>query len=191
MRFGVVYFEQRFQDLIQFTPTPPSPGAPNFFNVAEADAAGVEFEFDVSPVPNLDVRGSFTGLDTEVQDPGFGTELGDEFVRDSSLLRRPSVTYSGQASYRFRDRVTVGAMVRHVGERADRDFSTFPSDRVTLDAYTDVALSAEVELSGALGIGPTIILHGRIDNLFDETYQEAFGFRAPERRVTAGLRARF
>lgn len=190
VRVAATYFDQRFRDLIQFTFAPPNPDGPHFFNVPAADASGVELEVTLAPVAGLTVGGNFTGLDTDVRDPGFDVATGDEFVRDSTLLRRPATVFGIEATYALLDHATLAASVRHVGERADRDFGSFPATRVTLEPYTDVAVSAEVDLvRGAAG--PALTLRGRVDNLLDEEFQEAFGFRAPGRRVTVGISARF
>jgi len=72
--------------------------------------------------------------------------------------------------------------LRHVGEREDLDFAAFPAERVTLDAYTLVRLSGDVELTGRL------VGFARVENLFDESYAEAFGFNAPGRAAYVGIR---
>src|SRR5438034_1418658 len=65
------YFNQRFRDLIDFTFSPPSPGAPNYFNVAAADADGVEVATNAATSLGVSVRVSYTYLRTRVTNPGF------------------------------------------------------------------------------------------------------------------------
>lgn len=190
LHVGATYFDQRFRDLIQFTFRPPNPTDPNFLNVPAATARGVEIEVAARPLPALTLRTSVTGLSTKVEDPGFDTTVGDEFVQDSTLLRRPTFTLSAEVSYRLLDRATLAATVRHVGTRRDRDFATFPATRVSLDAYTVLDLAADVEFYRT-GAGAALALQWRFENLFDQSYEEAFGFRAPGRRVVAGMRAGF
>ncbi len=66
-------FVQRFRDLIQFNPVTATPEDPNFFNIAAADASGVEAIVRVRPLPVLEGSVSYTWLDTEVTDAGFET----------------------------------------------------------------------------------------------------------------------
>ncbi len=64
---GVTVFAQRFRDLIQFTFVPPEPGGPNYFNVASANANGVEAVLHLrpaGPVRRLD-RVHPTGLESD------------------------------------------------------------------------------------------------------------------------------
>ncbi|MDX1430493.1 MAG: TonB-dependent receptor, partial [Rhodothermales bacterium] len=190
LHLGATFFEQRFRDLIQYTFAPPNPTDPNFFNLPAATARGVEVEAAIRPARTLMIRTAVTGLDTEVDNPGFDTTAGDEFVRDSTLLRRPAFTLTAEVSYRLLDRATLSPVVQHVGARADRDFSTFPATRIALDPYTDLAISADIDLYRT-GSGTTVALQCRVDNVLDEAYQEVFGFSAPGRRIAAGVRAQF
>ena len=85
---GVTGFVQRFRDLIQFTFVPPEPGGSNYFNVAAANANGLEATLDARAGP---VRGSvaYTRLWTEVTDAGFDAGEAATFVEGERLLRRP------------------------------------------------------------------------------------------------------
>ena len=64
---GATYFDQHFRDLVQYTPMPANPGDPNYFNVAAADASGLEVEAR-GRVSWFEVDGNYTRLNTEVTD---------------------------------------------------------------------------------------------------------------------------
>jgi vitamin B12 transporter len=132
-----------------------------------------------------------TWLDTEVLDAGFATGPGDAFVEGERLLRRPEWTFSGSLRYRLSSGVDLTASVRRVGERADRDFTTYPATPVVLDAYTTLNLGGEVEL-WAPGAGrPGLVLTLRGENLMDRRYEEVLGFPAPGRGLYLGGRMSF
>jgi vitamin B12 transporter len=122
--FGVTYFDQRFQDLIQYTFAPPEPDAPNFYNVAAADASGVETTVTVRPRAGVTLRGSYTYLRTEVVDAGF--DEGGGLAPGDQLPRRPAHRLTADLAWRFVERAYAGLRVLYVGEREDLDFSTFP-----------------------------------------------------------------
>lgn len=189
VRLAAMFFYQRFRDLIQFT-SPAQPGGPNFRNIPAADASGVEVEAEVNPMKGLTAMAGLTLLNTRVRDPGPDTASSAEFVKDSTLLRRPKRTVTISVDYRPRDRMMLGVSVRHVGDRADRDFSSFPAVRVRLPRYTDLAVFGEVDIIRPAR-GAVVTLTGRVDNALDERYQEAFGFAAPGRRIVAGAMVRF
>ena len=181
------YFSQRFEDLIQFTFSPPSPSAPNYFNVARASARGLEYGGTIR-AGGLTVSVDATWLDTDVVDAGFDDGPGATFVEGETLLRRPGTTLAASASYRAADRAVLHASWVRVGERADRDFSTFPATPVTLEEYSVFDLGADVVLVAAGSGSPGLALTLRGENLFDQSYEEAFGFTAPGRGLYVGGR---
>jgi outer membrane receptor protein involved in Fe transport len=76
-----------------------------------------------------------------------------------------------------------------VGSRDDLRFAQFPDPtrRITLPSYTTVDLSSGVTLLEAHGFAPGLALHARIENLFDEQYEQVANFRSPGRTVIVGL----
>ena len=186
---GATYFDQQFRDLVQYTPAPPNLGDPNYFNVAAADASGLELEA-WARLNRLALDGSYTRLRTEVTDAGFDSGPGAAFVAGERLLRRPTDALSFGARH-MTDRATLGINVRHVGTRDDRDFSTFPAAPITLASYTKIDASTTWAVSTGGDKVPELTLTCRVDNLFDREYQEVFGFPARGRTVMIGGRVGF
>ena len=77
-----------------------------------------------------------------------------------------------------------------VGARDDRDFSTYPAERIELPSYLVLGVSFEVPLRASGGIMP-LDLTVRGDNLLNEAYEEVLGYRAAGRTVSVGVRMRF
>ncbi len=181
--FSATYFSQRFRDLVQYTFNPTMPTAPNYFNVAAANASGVELAARTVVAGGLNLEGNYTYLHTEVTNSGFDSGPDATFVAGEELLRRPSRTVSARASWTWPGRATLGSGVRYVGERADRDFAKFPSPRVTLPSYTVLDLFGDVTLvSGNPGLGLSV----RIENALDHKYDEIANFPARGRTVMVG-----
>jgi vitamin B12 transporter len=178
-------FAQRFRDLIQFTFAPPTPGGPNFFNVAAANASGVEVGVLVRPVSGLEVSGAYTRLHTEVTDAGFDSGEDATFVNGRRLLRRPDdlLTFSARSAVAGRGR--IGAVLTVVGGRDDLRFAQFPDPtvRVTLPSY------ATLDLSGGWTVVAPLELTARVENLFDATYEQAANYRSPGRTIVVGATA--
>jgi vitamin B12 transporter len=170
----VIYFDNDFTNLFQF-----NAATSRVENIAQASAKGVEISATVLPLPGLRVSGSYSRVDTEDEETG------------QDLLRRPQDTVFGQVTYTFLERATASVSVLYVGERADQDFTTFPSRRVTLDPYTKVDLALSVLLLKDEGVLNKLQVKAKIDNLFDEDYEEAFGFPAPGLVYLFGLEATF
>ena len=69
-------------------------------------------------------------------------------------------------------------LVQYNGEEANTDGSD-------LDSWT------RVDLTGSYDLNETIELYGRIENLFDEEYQQILGYGAPGLSGSVGLRLRY
>lgn len=188
-RLAGTYFDQRFRDLIDFTFAPPSPTDPNYFNIASARARGLELEAELNPLTALGVGARATWLSTRVVDGGFDSGPGALLAPDSPLLRRPSFTLSGNLRYIVSRRVRTALAARHVGTRADLDYTGYPPARDTLPGYTTVGVSVEGDVLSAQD--RTVTLTVRLENALNAAYQEAVNFPARRRTVWLGAKARF
>jgi vitamin B12 transporter len=187
-RVGVTGFVQRFRDLIQFTFVPPEPGGPNYFNVAAANANGLEATLEAATGP---VRGSlaYTRLWTEVTDAGFDAGDAATFVDGERLLRRPDDEVTAALETTVLARARLGARLTWAGPRDDIRFGQFPepNQRIELPSYTTLDLSGVVTaLPGRRG-RPSLELTARVENVFDERYEQSVGFPARGRGVFVGL----
>jgi vitamin B12 transporter len=182
------YFDQRFRDMIVYDGS-AAPGEPTYRNGAEANARGVET--GVTAILGRDVRASasYTYLDTKAtNDAGQGSA---SFAAGERLIRRP--THSGGLALRAGvfERALLGASLTYVGRRDDVDFNQFPSQRIELPAYTIVDLAGEVEVLRAGPGRPSVSGVLRVENLFDQQYEQVVGFAGRTRGVFGGATFRF
>ena len=185
LRLWGTYFDQRFRDLILYDGSAP-PGEPTYFNGAEATARGVEVGLGSTLGAGIVTSASYTYLFTEAtDDAGMPSP---SFAQGAPLIRRPS--HSAELTLRARvwDRATLGGSLTWVGSRQDVDFAQTPSARVELPAYAVVDLAGEVEVlsprPGRPGVAGTL----RVENLFDESYDQVVGFPGRPRGVFGGVR---
>jgi vitamin B12 transporter len=182
---GVVWFDQSFEDLIQYDGG-AAPGDPTYRNIAAATARGLDLTVVARPSSFLAVNAGYTWLRSEVTDAGFSTGSGDVFVEGEELIRRPAHSARLGGSWLGFGRAILGAQLTYVGERTDVDFGT--STRVDLPAYTLVDVSADVTLLGE-SAGPSLAVTFRAENLFDKGYETVVGFPGRGRTLLGGLRA--
>ncbi len=179
-------YVQRFRDVIQYTGTAPSPGAPNYFNVAGADANGAELEAEYRGFNRWTLAGNYSWSDTRVTQAGFDKGTGASYVRGEKLIRRAPHTASVSVVRLFGDGATVRFSGTRIGARDDRDFAAYPAAAVTLPAYVKVDASAVVPLPAKVRGG--LAITARADNLFGANYEEIARFAAPGRVVFVGVR---
>ena len=125
---------------------------------------------------HFDLSGSYTFTDSSEPQALGGHE--DE-------LRRPRHMAAADLNYVFAaNRANVNLGVTYTGERDDVFFPPFPADSevVSLDSYTLVNLAASYRFGGGTE------LYGRIENMFDEDYEDIYGFSNPGIGAFAGLR---
>jgi len=157
--FGVTWFENRFDKLIN-TLYNPATFKYEYENIDKARTQGVELTLSVRPLDALTVAAGYTYTDTE------NCATGDE------LLRRPRNKYSLVLNYRLPKHGEVNLDIIHVDERDDIDSEDW-SQIKTLAAYTVVNLAASYDVT------ENFRLTGRVENLFDEDYEEVSGFGTP------------
>jgi vitamin B12 transporter len=137
----------------------------------------------------VDAGASYAWLDTEVTDAGFDSGTGAYFVEGEALLRRPTHTLALRAAATVAQRGRLHTRVSFVGERADRTFDpdTFVPNRETLAGYVLWAVGGDWSVLAADARGPSLAVSIRVENLLDEGYEEAVGFRAPGRQFYVGV----
>ncbi|WP_417808066.1 TonB-dependent receptor plug domain-containing protein [Thioclava sp.] len=111
-------------------------------------------------------------------------------ARDASgdyLTRRPAHEANLAATYSFaQGRGAATLAIKHVSGNYDGQFFLpFPSPIAELPNYT------LVNLSGSYALDNGVSLVGRIDNVTDENYSEAWGYASAGRTAYVGLRAAF
>jgi vitamin B12 transporter len=80
----------------------------------------------------------------------------------------------------------VDLTVRYNGSMLDNNFTiVVPTPRVQLDSYTLVNLGGDFKFTDF------VQAYARVENLFDEKYEEVFTYRTPGRAAYAGVRFSF
>ncbi|WP_374942473.1 TonB-dependent receptor plug domain-containing protein [Sphingomonas sp.] len=103
-------------------------------------------------------------------------------------VRRPRHVGSVNVTGTSRDARFAGTLsVRYNGRQQDDAFTdpSFAPVRVSLQEYVLVNLNVEYKLT------PAIAVFGRVENLFDEHYEEVFSYATAGRGAYGGVRARF
>jgi vitamin B12 transporter len=159
-------FENRIRDLINYFVIDPDTFAGENRNIDRARIQGVELGWQYSG-ESWRARAELT-----LQDPR------DETL-DTRLLRRSRESLSLGVN-RDVGRLDLGVDVVATGNRKDVGFPV-----VTLDSYTLVNTTARIRVTSHLTV------QGRLENLFDEEYTFAEGYRAEGRSYTIGVRYSF
>ncbi|MGH9388359.1 MAG: TonB-dependent receptor plug domain-containing protein, partial [Vicinamibacteria bacterium] len=186
---SVTYFSADFDDLIGFVgrSTPSfSIQRPSFFNIQRAQSRGLEVGLRIATPIGIGLRGSYTYLDTEVVESG--PSGGTLFVEGEPLLRRPEHSGAFTIDYSV-ERWTASVNLTIKGSSINGDFNADPAARVRLDGYTkaDIAVAYRL-IENRLGM-ESFSITAKGQNVFDEDYEEAFGFSTAGAGFLIGFRA--
>ncbi len=159
----VTYFDADLEDEIQslFTTVANADG--------ESDRKGGELTLTYRPTAATTVHAAYTY--TDAQDPA-----GEE------VRRAEHVASLGAAHALMDGRLRLAGSVLYNGAQLDTDFRTF--SRVELDSFTLVNLNA------SFAVSDKVEAYVRLENVFDEDYEEVIGYAAPGRVALAGVRLR-
>lgn len=166
--FSVTYFDLKLEDMFGFDQNYRT------INIAEASSHGLEFSASAVNIRNFTLNASYTHIVTKDE-----YSLSEDF--DKPLLRRPKDQFTIIANYRMDEKTCFNLQLRYVGKRDDKDFSTYPSTRVTLADYTLINLAATYRLLDYIEIT------ARIENLFDKKYEEVLYYGTLGRSFYVGM----
>jgi outer membrane cobalamin receptor len=157
-------------------------------NIANARARGLELAVSlrgrVAPRLGLDAgaRIGYTRLDTEVLAIDQTNEAPPPFSVGQPLLRRPAHQFFADLS------VTAPRFNLFLRGGGRGTFLDVEPSFGTFGGIFDAAGYQVWNAGGAWRLARFVEVFGRVENLFDRSYEEAFGFPALGRRATAGLR---
>jgi len=167
VRFGATYFHNDLTNLIN-TFFDPARLRSTLINVDKATTEGVEAFASFIVNEQLRLRTDYTYTNAI------------DASTNEQLLRRPRNKVSVSAIWTPIERLTVTTTALFVGEWADIDRATF--ERVTQPGFVVVNVAANYV------VNEQVTAFARIDNLFDERYQDPNGFLRPGFGIFGGVR---
>ncbi|BEV44441.1 TonB-dependent receptor plug domain-containing protein [Afipia carboxidovorans] len=167
IRFGTTYFNNRLTNLIENLSVFPY----SYFNVAKAHTDGFESFVSLAVDTRFSLRLDHTY--THAIDALTGLDL----------KRRPRHKVGVTTNWKPTDDLSLSASVIWNSSFQDLGrYASYPYDPVTAPGYTIVNIAANYTLA------PGVTAFARIDNLFDEKYQDPLGYLRPGLGVFGGFR---
>ncbi|HEY5040095.1 MAG TPA: TonB-dependent receptor [bacterium] len=161
---GATYFHNDFNELIDYDFT-----TNKYFNTHQAEADGVEAFADFKGVRNLTIRANYTYTNTLNLQTG------------QPLLRRPQQK-AGLDAFVEWGALELGTSMVYTGTRSDVTFVSFVETNIVMPSYVLANLMASFKVDDHLKF------FGRVDNLFNQAYEEVYGFGTPGLSVFAGTK---
>lgn len=157
------YFKRNTNNQIDF-----DLGTYTYSNLGTTSAQGTEVIAMFVPLTNLAVSANYTYTESTDKDTGL------------DLPRRPRHTTSIRSDYTWTNGLATGATIRYVGKAWENAANTNRiNSYVLVDATVRYPLTASLELTG------------RVENVFNESYQTAKGYGTYPRAGYVGIKARY
>jgi vitamin B12 transporter len=171
-RLSVVYFNRVENDFIDFVTINPTTFESQYQNVPGSfTAEGVEVSLQTTPIQNLTLSGNYSHTDR----------------KKALRIRIPANKVNLSAQYTLLQKTNLTLSYQYTGARDDVFFSpvTFASENKTLGDYQLLDFFVSHQLDKRFR------LFGSVTNIFNEAYEEIFGFTTRGNNVRLGLEMRF
>ena len=174
MTLSATFFDSRLEDEIFTTFPAPLYIATPANRSTLSKQRGVELSARAQLGKQLTLNAAYTYLDAQ--------ENGVEEVRRPGNIASAVLTWTAPGDER-----STTLIVRHNGATDDVAFTdpSFAPVVERLDSFTLVNFNAEARLTGQFRV------FGRVENLFDQTYEQVFSFVSPGRTAVIGIKADF
>ena len=167
---SVTYFRNDFTNFIDF-----DQNLFTYYNASQVRTTGLEMATLFVLDERTTLTTSYTYMETHAPSNAVPPPLGT----DSALLRRPRNKFGAQFNRRiFNGRANWNVGMIYVGHRDDA--TGFPSARVRLADYIVFNTALQYDLTRR------IQLFGRVDNVFNEKYEEVYGYGTAPASAYAG-----
>lgn len=163
---SVTYFHTVYRDLIDAIYDPATGNTAQFANIGKARVHGIEFEAKVNPIDTLTLRVGLTYLKTK------NTQT------DGDLLRRPERKFFAECYWKAVKNLSIDMRVRYNGPMAD-------VGGYKIKEYTVADVVVNYDLTKNLSI------YAKIENAFDQHYEEVVGYTATPFGAYGGVKAEF
>ena len=158
---SATYFWRKTQNQIDF-----SFATFSYANIGRTRARGLELTGEISLGPSVWLSANYTYTAARNLDTG------------AHLVRRARNSANATAEWQITERLKSVLGVEYTGKQDDNGGRR-------LDSFVVVDLRASYALTD------TLELFGRVENLFDENYQQITGYGTPGRSAFGGVRAKF
>ncbi|MEW6102561.1 MAG: TonB-dependent receptor [bacterium] len=161
--FKAAHFKNDFENLITYY-TDPTTFQSTYKNIGSATTEGDEFGISIKPKKDLSILANYTLL-TKANDNSTGKRL----------LLRPEKRLSLSLIWKILQNLSISSDIVYVGERMDYGNILLPKYRL-------------FNLGYLWKISENFAFKGRIENIFNESYEEVAGYGAPGRSFYGGVK---
>ncbi|MEP5340448.1 MAG: TonB-dependent receptor plug domain-containing protein [Algibacter sp.] len=171
LSLSTVYFNRDQENVIEFVTLDFTTYESEYQNdTNEFIVNGVEVELNYKPTKNLDFDANYTFTER----------------KDADIFRAPKHKANASLGYGIAKTTYASLHYQYNGERTSTAFNADFTERLTLDNYSLVDFNINHSI-----IENTLKIYASMSNIFNEDYQERYGFSSLGRNYRIGIKLNF
>jgi outer membrane cobalamin receptor len=187
----VTYFYNRFKDQITFVGG-TTLSTYTYANLANSSAGGVESSLRLRPTRSIEMTLNYTWLNSSILALNNDTEPLVPFVVGEPLLRRPRNLAGYDISWRHgRLLLNSNAVIHGADLDVEPNEGTYSCTGFDLPCLFENKAYVDVNAGFAYQMPRGVEIYGRLNNLLDQKYEEAFGYPALHFNFLTGIKFNF
>ena len=186
----VTYFYNRFKDQITYVGG-TTLSTYTYANLANSSAGGVESSLRLRPTRSIEMTLNYTWLNSSILALNNESEPLVPFVVGEPLLRRPRNLAGYDISWRHgRLLLNSNAVIHGADLDVEPNDGTFACE-LDLPCLFENKAYVDVNAGFAYQLPRGVEMYGRLNNLLDQKYEEAFGYPALHLNFLTGIKLSF
>jgi outer membrane cobalamin receptor len=186
----VTYFYNRFKDQITYVGG-TTLSTYTYANLANSDAQGVESSLRLQPTRSIAMTLDYTWLNSAILALNDATEPLAPFVVGEPLIRRPRNLAGYDVSWRHRRLLLDSNAVIHGADLdVEPNYGSYACE-LDLPCLFENKRYVDVNAGFSYHLPRGVQIYGRLNNLLDQKYEEAFGYPALRLNFLTGIKFSF
>jgi outer membrane cobalamin receptor len=189
----ITYFQNRYKDLIvDLGGSMANLNSYSSANLANSRARGMEISFRLHPMQSLELGGQYTFLDSAVLAIDGTSAVKEPFKVGQELQRRPMHSASYNITWHYRKlMLNTNASIRGVVLDVEPNWGVAACTFLSMPCLFNNPGYMKANAGFSYTLHPGFEIYGRINNLLNQKYEEAFGYPSLRLNFMAGMKFGF
>lgn len=189
----ISFFQNRYQDLIvDLGGSAANLSSYSSANLANSRAQGMELIFRIHPLQSLELSGQYTLLDSDILPIDGASTVKAPFRIGQQLLRRPRNSGSYNITWRRgRLMLNTNASIRGDVLEVEPNMGAYACTGMGLPCFFGNPGYIKANAGFSYQLYPGVEMYGRVNNMLNRKYEEAFGYPSLRLNFMAGMKFNF
>jgi outer membrane cobalamin receptor len=186
----ISYFQNRYKDLIvDLGGAFSNLSSYSMTNLANSRARGLEISFRMRPLQSLELGGQYTYLDSSILAVEGASTVEEPYEVGQQLLRRPTHSGSYNITWQYgKLKLNMNAYIRGEALDIEPNWGAYACTALGMPCFFQNHGYTKANAGFSYTLIPGVEIYGRVNNVFNQKYEEAFGYPSLRLNFMAGMR---